>query len=103
MTIQQWTLPKRLLALWPRRGSGGYPGSMTSVGRPGRHHRPVPRLRELDQYAGQWVAVRNNTIVAHADTSRALVVALRGLGAEAEGAVIQHVLPPSDAALVGLG
>jgi hypothetical protein len=76
---------------------------MPTVGRPGRHHRPVPRLRELDDYEGQWVAVKGGRIVASAATSRDLVLRLRELGDASVGAVIQHVLPPSDAALVGLG
>lgn len=72
------------------RTSGGFP-------------RPVPRLRELDDFVGKWVAVKDGKVVAAAESSRALVYEVHKLGSRAEGAVVQYVPPPSDSAMVGVG
>jgi hypothetical protein len=46
-----------------------------------RHIKLERRLSsELEQYAGQWVAVRDHIVIAHADTAEKLDDQLRGEG-----------------------
>jgi hypothetical protein len=73
------------------------------VARRAGHHRPAPRPAELDRFEGRWVAVKAGHVIADAASSTELVAALRRLGDDGRGAVVQHVVAPSDAALVGLG
>lgn len=72
-----------------------------------RHHdgfaNPVPRLRELDEFIGKWVAVKDGHVVAAAESSKALVYEVHKLGANGKGAVVQFVPPASRSSMVGVG
>ena len=59
---------------------------------------PVRRNPALDEYEGEWVAVKNGKVVAHAPRSTDLVPLVRALPAELrDGAVVEYVQPPSNA------
>ena len=64
---------------------------------------PIRRLEDLDEYFGNWVAIRGAQVVAFADTSRALAYELHKLGTRGQGAVMRYVAEPSHSVVVGLG
>lgn len=64
---------------------------------------PAPRLRELDEFIGRWVAVKDGHVVAAAESSKALVYEVHKLGTKGKGAVVQFVPPPSRSSMVGVG
>ncbi len=64
---------------------------------------PVRRSSVLDEYAGQWVAVKDGRVIAHSYNSREVVRQMRRLGEAAEGAVLQRAPEPTEALAVGLG
>lgn len=57
----------------------------------------------LDEYAGQWVAVKDGEVIAHSPDPRSVVREMRRMGQAAEGAVLQRAPEPSEALAVGLG
>lgn len=65
--------------------------------------RPVPRLDDLDSFAGLWVAIKDGEVIATAPTSTRLVYEVQKLGPRGEDAVVELVQPASDAAAVGAG
>lgn len=87
-----WRLPR----LRPYLGDMG-------VGRRGPRVDPVPRARVLDEYAGEWVAIKDDKVIAHSPSSREVVRQMRVLGEEADGAVLQRAATPTEAVAVGLG
>jgi len=63
---------------------------------------PVRRNQELDAaYLGQWVAVKDGSVVAHSQHPSGLVNQLRGLGDEAKGAVVQRIPVPGEPLYLG--
>lgn len=93
----------------PRRAvvgqsEGGY-GEDVPVGRSApRPVPPVAHLEALDEWVGQWVAVKDSKVIAVAESSSALVYKLRMLGPRAHGAVTEYVRPGrDDAYIVGAG
>lgn len=65
--------------------------------------RPVPRLPDLDQWAGQRVALQRGRVVAAAPTSSALASVVRSLGPVPD-LVTEFVRPGStDTYAVGAG
>jgi Family of unknown function (DUF5678) len=64
---------------------------------------PVRRSSVLDEYAGQWVAVKDGQVIAHGRNSRDVVRQMRQMGPAAEGAVLQRAPEPTEALAVGLG
>ena len=64
---------------------------------------PLPRLPAIDQYAGQWVAVKDGRVVACALRARDLVVLVRAMGADGANATVERVAGLSDSLRVGLG
>jgi hypothetical protein len=89
-------------ALWRRLASLGY---RRGVGPARRHHpvQPVPRLQALDQYPGEWVAVKDGVVIAHSPSSREVVRQLQKLGPNAKDAVLQRAATSTEAIAVGLG
>jgi hypothetical protein len=73
------------------------------MNRPGDRVEPVRQPEGLDRWAGLWVAVKDGTVVAAAETSHALVKKVTELGPQARGAVAQFVPEPSDAIVIGMG
>jgi hypothetical protein len=92
-------MPRTLL----RRIRDRYAGHMPIARHPETPIHPVPHLRELDRYVGRWVAVKDRRVVAWGGTSTDLALAVRALGAEGKGAVMQFVQPEADAYIVGVG
>jgi hypothetical protein len=78
-----------------------YAGLMGVGHRPDREVRAVPHLDALDDYVGEWVAVKEGRVVAHADSSVALARIIRS--SEIHGAVMQYVQPEAHAFIVGVG
>ncbi len=64
---------------------------------------PLPRVPAIDQYAGQWVAVKDGRVVACAVRPRDLVVLVRSMGEEGADATVEFVAGLSDSFRVGLG
>lgn len=73
------------------------------VARSGGRVEPERRLSDLDEFEGQWVAVKDGQVVAVAATSRALVYEVHKLGESGKGAVAQYVAPPTAAFMIGVG
>ena len=81
-----------------------YPGSMGIARRdPGDRIPPVPRPKTLDQYASQWVAILDGTVIASASSSGGLALELKKLGANGQDAVMQFVRPPVSGYVIGVG
>ena len=78
-----------------RRGMG--------IARRSRRIQPARRLHVLDQYAGQWVALKDGRVIAHSADARDVVRQMRQMGREAEGAVLQRAAEATEALSVGLG
>jgi hypothetical protein len=53
------------------------------------------------QYAGKWVAVKRGRVVATADTSIELAIAIIQLDDAGRGADMQFIRPQSDVSVVG--
>jgi len=87
-----WRAPGRLSYL---RGMG--------IGRRSTRLEPVRRPSVLDEYAGEWVAIKDGRVIAHSPSSRQVVRQMRKLGPAAEGAVLQRSATPTEALAVGLG
>jgi len=64
---------------------------------------PLPRVPAIDQYAGQWVAVKDGRVVAFAHRARDLVVLVRAMGDDGADATVEFVAGLSDSFRVGLG
>ena len=62
---------------------------------------PIRHLDALDDYVGDWVAVRDGKVVAAAKSSVKLAYELHHR--DIRGATIQFVEPPTTAERVGLG
>jgi hypothetical protein len=73
------------------------------VARRGSRISPVPRDRALDAYAGQWVALKDGAVIAHAASSRDVVRQLKRMGAAGEGAVLHRAASDDEPLSVGLG
>jgi Family of unknown function (DUF5678) len=78
-----------------RRGMG--------IARRGPRIEPARRPAALDDYAGQWVALKDGEVIAHSPDPRSVVREMRRMGQAAEGAVLQRAPEPSEALAVGLG
>lgn len=78
-----------------RRGMG--------IARTGPRIRPAKRPAALDEYAGQWVALKDGRVIAHSPDPRTVVHEMRRMGRAAEGAVLQRASKPTDSLAVGLG
>jgi hypothetical protein len=89
-------------SLWRRVNRSNYSRDMGIARGKGRMP-AVPRPTSLDRYAGQWVAVKDGKVVAHARRSREVVAKMQALGSSADGAVLQRAAAPTDAVAVGLG
>jgi hypothetical protein len=89
-------------ALWRRLHNLGY---RRDVGPGRRNHsvKPVPRLKALDQYSGEWVAVKDGVVIAHSPSSREVVRQLQRLGPDAKDAVLQRAATSTEAIALGLG
>lgn len=83
---------------WRRRGYGASMGLGA-----GSRVEPERRLPELDNWVGCWVAVKDGHVVTAAPTSHELVLRVKSMGKEAEGAVAQFVPVPSDDIVIGVG
>jgi uncharacterized protein DUF5678 len=68
-----------------------------------RHVEPERALPGLERWAGMWVAVKDDKVVAAANNSRDLVPEVRKLGEAGRGAVAQFVPPRSDEIVIGVG
>ena len=88
--------------LWRVAGMGKYRRGM-GVARRSPRIKPVRRPSVLDEYAGQWVALKDGRVIAHGDNSRDVVRQMRQMGQTAEGAVLQRAPEPTEALAVGLG
>lgn len=55
---------------------------------------PVKRNPALKPYEGQWVAVKDGVVVAHAASSVELVPLVRALDNEGRDTAIEYVHPP---------
>ena len=65
---------------------------------------PVPRPPALERYEGCWVAVRNGEVIAAAETSHKLALALHDMDhRKRREAVLEYVRPASDSYIVGVG
>ena len=64
---------------------------------------PLPRVAAIDQYTGQWVAVKDGRVVASAIRSRDLVALVRAMGEDGADATVEFVAGLSDSFRVGLG
>ena len=64
---------------------------------------PLEATAGLEMYEGLWVAVKNDSVIAAAASTRELVHALAKIGPSAEGATMQRVPEPERGLLVGLG
>ena len=64
---------------------------------------PLRRAEGIDDYAGQWVAVKDGRVVASAPHARDLVVLVRDMGQDGADATVEFVAPPSDSFMVGVG
>jgi hypothetical protein len=81
-----------------------YAGRMGIARRqPGDRIPPVPRPKNLDQYANEWVAILDGGVVAHASSSGALALELKKLGVYGQDAVMQYVRPPVSGYVIGVG
>lgn len=65
--------------------------------------RPARRPSTLDQYPGEWVALKDGVVIAHGPDSRDVVRQMRQMGPDAEGAVLQRSAQAEEALAVGLG
>ena len=73
------------------------------IARSSRHIDPIRREPVLDRYAGEWVALKDNEVIAHARDAREVVRQMRALGDAAHGAVLQRASVASEALAVGMG
>jgi len=64
---------------------------------------PIKHDPVLDEYAGQWVAVKDGRVVAHSVDSRGVVRQLRTRKDGGRGAVVQRVATAAEPLAVGLG
>lgn len=64
---------------------------------------PIRRPPAYEEYEGEWIAVLQGKVIAHAPKSADLLEQVRALGREGEQAVVEFVSPPSDTWLVGVG
>jgi Family of unknown function (DUF5678) len=78
-----------------RRGMG--------IARSGPRIEAAKRPAVLDDFPGQWVALKDGRVIAHSPDPRTVVREMRRMGTSAEGAVLQRAPRPSDAVAVGLG
>jgi hypothetical protein len=64
---------------------------------------PVPRLPDIDRWAGMWVAIKDGEVIAAAHNSRDLVPMLVEMGPKGRGAVAQYVPHRSEVITIGVG
>lgn len=65
---------------------------------------PVPRPEMLERYAGMWVAVIDDEVVAAEQTSHALALTLHGMDhRKRRKAIVEFVRPATDSYIVGAG
>jgi len=83
-------------------GSGGYLDDM-GIARSSGPIEPLSRPAGIDNYAGQWVAVKDGRVVAAAPRARDLVILVREMGEEGADATVELVALPSDGFMVGVG
>lgn len=63
----------------------------------------MPRPDELNDFEGMWVAVKDGSVIAAAESSRALVYEVHKVGDRGKGAVAQFVPKPQRSSVVGVG
>lgn len=83
--------------------TSAYRRLMAIARRPERRLAPIEATIGLEKYEGLWIAVKDERVVAAAETTRELVYALAKIGPSAEGATMQRVPKPENGLLVGLG
>jgi hypothetical protein len=65
---------------------------------------PVPRPQGLDTFAGLWVALDGDNVIAAAETSHQLALQLHAMDHRVTSrAVVEYVRPAGDAYIVGVG
>jgi Family of unknown function (DUF5678) len=97
-------MPRRISeSLWRVARRLPYVRGMGGVARWSGKTTPIPRLDVLDDYAGEWVAVKDGKVIAHSPSSREVVRQMRKLGQKAQGAVLQRAAGSTEAPAVGLG
>lgn len=65
---------------------------------------PIPRPAGLDGFAGMWVAVVGDEVVAAEHTSHKLAIKLRGMDhRRRRHATVEYVRPATDSYIVGVG
>jgi len=90
-------------ALWRVARRLPYVRGMGGIARRSGKATLVPRPSVLDNYAGEWVAVKDGRVIAHSSSSREVVRQMKKLGPKAEGAVLQRAASAAEALAVGLG
>lgn len=68
-----------------------------------RRVRPIKHDPALDEYAGEWVAVKDGEVIAHSADSRGVVRQLRTRPDGGQGAVVHRVATSAEPLAVGLG
>jgi hypothetical protein len=100
--MQLQTVFRRLTRGWASGPTSRY-GPDMGIARSSRHIDPVRRLAVLDEYAGEWVAIKDDNVIAHSSDPREVVRQMRRLGAAAQGAVLQRASVATEALAVGMG
>lgn len=80
----------------------GYARSMTRAGRH-PHTEPVRQLEGIERWAGMWIAVKDDVVIAAAYNSHELVPMVISMGPRGEGAVAQFVPHRSEEIVIGVG
>lgn len=91
-----------LRSVWRGVKGSAYRRRMGMARKSGRIE-PVRRPAILDEFPGEWVAIKDGRVIAHAVNSRAVVQELKRIGTPARGAVLQRAAEPAEAVAVGLG
>ena len=88
----------------PAPDLGRYVAMVPVIRRSPRSLDPIRRLPDLDRWTGMWVAIKDGSVIAAEETSRALAYRLRQMGPPAAGAVTEFVRPGhEDSYAVGVG
>ncbi len=76
---------------------------MSAIGRRGPRLELTPRDPVLDEFAGQWVALKDGRVIASHPKASEVAKALLALGEAGEGAVLQRAAGPLEAVAIGMG
>lgn len=82
--------------------SAGYLDDM-GIARSGVPVEPLERAVGIDEYTGQWVAVKDGRVVGSAAHARDLVILVRDMGQDGADATVEFIAPLSDSFMVGVG